>query len=263
MVTPTKEVGMKVGVVVPQGWTGEYEGWDARAAWGRSVAVATQAERLGFESIWLYDHFHTLPDPRDEITFESFTSLAHLGAMTERVRLGHIVLCAGFRNPALTAKMISSMDVHTGGRMELGIGAGWKRDEWEAYGYGFPSTRDRLGALEDQLAVLTAMMAPGHATHEGRFASVEDAINLPRSGTAAACSDHGRRQRTGGHLAPGRPARRRVESRRAHARCRWSARSRWSDLGAKRSTEILRRFPCQCTCSGARRTPLVRHVSSC
>lgn len=170
---------MKVGVVVPQGWTGEYEAWDPQEAWGRSVAVARQAEELGFESIWLYDHFHTLPDPRDEITFESFTSLAHLGAVTERVRLGHIVLCAGFRNPALTAKMISSMDVHTGGRMELGIGAGWKRDEWEAYGYGFPATRDRLGALEDQLAVLTAMMGPGHASHDGRFASVKDAINLP------------------------------------------------------------------------------------
>lgn len=170
---------MKVGVIVPQGWTGEYEGWDSQQAWGRSVAVAQQAEVLGFESIWLYDHFHTRPDPRDEITFESFTSLAYLGAVTERVRLGHIVLCAGFRNPALTAKMISSMDVHTGGRMELGIGAGWKRDEWEAYGYGFPDTRDRLGALEDQLAVLAAMMAPGHATYDGRFASVDDAINLP------------------------------------------------------------------------------------
>ena len=170
---------MKVGVVVPQGWTGEYAGWDPQEAWRRSVEVARQVEALGFESIWLYDHFHTLPDPRDEITFESFTSLAHLGAVTERVRLGHVVLCAGFRNPALTAKMISSMDTHTGGRMELGIGAGWKRDEWEAYGYGFPDTRDRLAALEDQLVVLRAMMAPGHATHAGRFASVHDAINLP------------------------------------------------------------------------------------
>lgn len=171
---------MKVGVVVPQGWTGEYDGWNPARAWRRSVAVARQAEELGFESIWLYDHFHTIPEPREEITFESFTSLAHLGAVTSRVRLGHIVLCAGFRNPALTAKMISSMDVHTGGRMELGIGAGWKRDEWEAYGYGFPDTAARLKALEDQLEVLVAMMGPGPATYHGSFSSVEGAINVPK-----------------------------------------------------------------------------------
>ena len=108
--------------------------------------MARQAERLGFDSIWLFDHFHTVPDPTEEITFESFTSLAALGAITERIRLGHIVICAGFRNPAMTAKMISTMDVQTGGRMELGIGAGWKRDEWEAYGYGFPDTRPRQEA---------------------------------------------------------------------------------------------------------------------
>jgi F420-dependent oxidoreductase-like protein len=170
---------MKAGVIVPQGWTGEYDGWDPRTAWARTVTVAQQAESLGFESIWLFDHFHTVPEPTDEITFESFTSLAHLGAVTSRVRLGHIVLCAGFRNPAMTAKMISTMDVQTGGRMELGIGAGWKKDEWEAYGYGFPAARDRLGALRDQLEIVTAMMEPGRATHIGEYASVEDAINVP------------------------------------------------------------------------------------
>lgn len=170
---------MKVGVVLPLGLSGEYAGWDAVEAWSRTVAVARQVDALGFDSIWLYDHLHTLPDPRDEISFESFTSLAHLGAVTTRVRLGHLVLSAGFRNPALTAKMVSTMDVHTGGRMELGIGTGWKRDEWEAYGFGFPGTADRLGALEDQLAIFTAMMAPGRATHAGRYASVREAVNLP------------------------------------------------------------------------------------
>ncbi len=73
---------MKVGVIVPQGWTGEYDGWDSRRAWERTRAVARQAEMLGFESVWLFDHFHTMPDPTEEITFESFTSLAALGAIT-------------------------------------------------------------------------------------------------------------------------------------------------------------------------------------
>jgi len=171
---------MRAGVIVPQGWIGEYDGWDSTRAWETSKAVARQADELGFESIWLYDHFHTVPQPTEEITFESFTTLAALGALTERVRLGHVVICAGFRNPALTAKMISTMDVHTGGRMEVGIGAGWKRDEWDAYGYGFPSTRRRLDNLRDTLEILRRMMEPGRATYRGEHASVDGAINVPR-----------------------------------------------------------------------------------
>ena len=88
---------MKVGVVVPQGWTGEYDGWEPAAAWARTVAVAKEAERLGFESFWLFDHFHTVPQPTDELTFESFAALAALAAVTNRVRLGHIVICNGYR----------------------------------------------------------------------------------------------------------------------------------------------------------------------
>lgn len=171
---------MKVGVIVPQGWTGEFDGWRPEDAWDRSTSVARAAERLGFESVWLYDHFHTVPQPTEEITFESFTTLAALGALTERVRLGHVVVCSGFRNPALTAKMISTMDVQTGGRMELGIGAGWKRDEWEAYGYGFPGTRERLDNLADGLEIVSRMMTPGRATYEGEHASVNGAINVPK-----------------------------------------------------------------------------------
>jgi len=89
---------MKIGVIVPQGWTGEYKGWNAVDAWHRTVAVAKQSEALGFESIWLFDHFHTVPRPMLEITFEAFTALAALAAETSRVRLGHIVLCAAYRN---------------------------------------------------------------------------------------------------------------------------------------------------------------------
>ena len=171
---------MKIGVLVPQGWTGEYDGWEPRRAWKRSVAVASQADELGFESIWLFDHFHTVPRPRDEITFESFTSLSALAMATTRVRIGHLVICTGYRNPALTAKMISTMDVISNGRMELGIGAGWKRDEWVAYGYGFPDTKERLAILREHLEVISAMLGPGHATFEGERARVREAINVPK-----------------------------------------------------------------------------------
>ena len=174
---------MRIGAIVPQGWTGEYDGWDPVQAWARTVAVAQQAERLGFESIWLFDHVHTVPHPTDEITFESFTSLAALAALTERVRLGHIVICTAFRNPALTAKMISTLDTISGGRMELGIGAGWKREEWLAYGYEFPETKERLARLGDDLAVIGAMLAGdrhAHAWFSGEYARVAGARNVPK-----------------------------------------------------------------------------------
>jgi F420-dependent oxidoreductase-like protein len=174
---------MKIGTIVPQGWVGEYDGWDPLDAWRRTTRVAQEAERLGFESIWLFDHFHTIPRPTDEITFESFTSLSALAALTSRVRLGHIVICTGFRNPALTAKMISTMDSISGGRMELGIGAGWKRDEWAAYGYGFPETKERLARLADDLEVITRMLEGDrhqHATFAGRHSTVRDARNVPK-----------------------------------------------------------------------------------
>jgi F420-dependent oxidoreductase-like protein len=174
---------MKAGVVLPQGWVQEYRDHDPREAWSNTVAVAQAAERLGFESVWLYDHFHTWPTPVDAIVFEPFVSLSALASLTEHVRLGHIVICTAFRNPALTAKMVATLDVVSDGRAELGIGAGWKREEWEAYGYHFPSTRERLELLGEHLEIITRMLdstTDGRATFEGRRASVRGAINQPK-----------------------------------------------------------------------------------
>ena len=112
---------MKLGVIVPQGWTGEYAGVEPREAWRRTVDIARRAEQAGADSLWLFDHFHTTPDPTDEITFEAFTTLTALAAATDRAGLGHIVSCAGYRNPALQAKMLATMDVISGGRMTAGV----------------------------------------------------------------------------------------------------------------------------------------------
>ena len=171
---------MKVGLLIPQGWKYEYNGWDPAAAWARTLELARQSEELGFESEWVFDHFQTVPEPLDEITFESFTTLTAMACATKRVRLGHMVICNGFRNPALVAKLASTLDVVSGGRFELGIGAGWKEDEWLAYGYGFPPTGDRLKALGDGLEIITRMLAPGRATYRGRFNRVVDAVNVPK-----------------------------------------------------------------------------------
>lgn len=171
---------MKIGVIVPQGWTGEYRGLNAVDAWARTRSVAKQSEALGFESIWLFDHFHTVPRPTLEITFEAFTSLSALAAETSRVRLGHVVLCAAYRNAALTTKMISTLDAISAGRAELGLGAGWKRDEWRAYGYGFPDAPERLAIVKDTLEVARAMMTEDRATYAGKQLHIDGAINRPR-----------------------------------------------------------------------------------
>jgi F420-dependent oxidoreductase-like protein len=171
---------VRLGVIIPQGWTGEYAGWDAARAWARSVAVAQKADQLRFDSIWLFDHFHTTPDPTEAPVFESYTSLTALAALTQHVRLGHVVACAGFRNPALVAKMVSTMDVISGGRMNFGIGAGWKEEEWRAYGYDFPDRRARLRQLQDALEIAVRMFRVERATYEGEVSSIDGAINEPK-----------------------------------------------------------------------------------
>jgi F420-dependent oxidoreductase-like protein len=172
---------MKVGLITPQGWKLEYRGWDPAQAWANTVELAKQAEELGFESLWAFDHFTTVPEPEDEMTLESFTHLSAIAMATKRVRLGHMVICTAFRNPALTAKLASTLDVISNGRFEIGIGAGWKRDEWIAYGYGFPPIGERISTFEEHLEVISRMIAPGHATYEGERVHVIDAINEPRS----------------------------------------------------------------------------------
>jgi F420-dependent oxidoreductase-like protein len=171
---------MRAGLVVPQGLQREYAGWEPRQAWERTVEVALRAERLGFDALWAYDHLHTMPRPTDANSFESFTVLAGLAPQTSSVRLGQLVMCSGFRNPALASKMIATLDVVSGGRAELGIGSGWKRDEWEAYGYGFPPPRERSEILSDSLEIITRMLGPGRASFEGKQATVHEAINEPR-----------------------------------------------------------------------------------
>jgi len=171
---------VNLGISLPQGCDREYLGLDARAAWERTLDVARTAEALGFESLWVNDHFQVDPPLIDAPIFEPFVELSALAMATTRVRLGHLVLAAAYRNAALTAKMISTLDVVSGGRAELGIGAGWKEDEWLAYGYGFPGAAQRLAILADHLEVISRMLAPGRATYEGRFASVHDAIHEPK-----------------------------------------------------------------------------------
>ena len=171
---------MRLGISLPQGCDREYIGLSPDQAWRRTIEIAQLCEEAGFESLWINDHFQVDPPVVEAPIFESFVELAGLAMVTRRARLGHLVLAAAYRNPALTAKAISSIDVISGGRAVLGIGAGWKEDEWLAYGYGFPDVRTRLAILRDALEVISRMLAPGRATYRGPYAHVIDAVHEPK-----------------------------------------------------------------------------------
>jgi len=150
-------------------------GFGAMADWAR------RAERAGFDSVWVSDHFFYSfarygADPAPIAAMEPLTSLGGLAAVTERVRLGVLVLGAPFRNPVGTAKMAAAIDAVSGGRLELGLGAGWLKEEFEAFGYAYGSVGERFAILEDTLAIVTGLLgADGAAfSHRGATASVHD-----------------------------------------------------------------------------------------
>jgi F420-dependent oxidoreductase-like protein len=143
--------------------------------------VAQTAERLGFESIWLFDHFHTYFKPVLETTFECWTSTAALARDTKTIRLGQMVTCNSYRNPALMAKMASTVDVLSHGRLDFGIGAGWYEHEYLAYGYEYPPTPgERLRRLAEALQVIKAMWTEPYASFEGDYYKISGAINEPK-----------------------------------------------------------------------------------
>lgn len=172
-VTGRSENGILFGVFAPQGWKMELSSIEGdRAKWDRTVAVAVAAEELGYDSIWLYDHFHNVPRPAHETVFECWTALAALSQVTERIRLGQMVGCNSYRNPALLAKITSTLDVVSNGRLEWGIGAGWYENEYRAYGYDFPKPKDRIGMLRETVEIVRSMWSERETTYKGKYYEV-------------------------------------------------------------------------------------------
>jgi alkanesulfonate monooxygenase SsuD/methylene tetrahydromethanopterin reductase-like flavin-dependent oxidoreductase (luciferase family) len=169
---------MKVGTVALMTWP--VESRTASDGFAESIALAKAAEDLGFESVWAIDHVHHWDDPVTNDIMEPLVLLTSIAAATQRVRIGSLVLCCGFRNPALIAKMAGNIDVASNGRFELGLGSGWMESEWRAYGYGFPSAADRIAALGEDAEIICGMLRNGPTTFHGRFASVDGAVAMPR-----------------------------------------------------------------------------------
>lgn len=161
------------GVFVPQGWKTELAGIDGAAAqWDTTVAIAQRAEELGFDSLWVYDHVHNVPRPAHETVFECWTTIAALSQVTSRIRLGQMVGCNSYRNPALLAKITSTVDVISGGRLDWGIGAGWYENEYRGYGFEFPSPKDRIGMLREAVEIVRSMWTQPETTYRGEYYEV-------------------------------------------------------------------------------------------
>jgi len=172
---------MKFGIDIPNGWKMSLvDIKDPVEAYEAMTNIVTTGDELGYDSAWVVDHFHTVPIPTQEITFECMMMLAALARDTKNIRIGQIVLCNSYRNPALLAKMASTLDVLSHGRLNFGIGAGWYEHEYKAYGYPYPDAPERLRMLREALKVIHAMWSQEEAVFEGKYYQVRGAINQPK-----------------------------------------------------------------------------------
>lgn len=171
---------IKWGAFVPQGWKLEYAGMDGAAAWARTVEIAQAVERLGYNHLWVYDHVETVPRREPTHVFEAFTTLSALSQVTDRVGLGQMVTCAAYRNAGLLAKEAACLDVMSGGRLLLGLGAGWYNQEYRAYGWEFPAASDRLMILEETLRAVKMLWTAEQSTLEGRYVRLNGAFCDPK-----------------------------------------------------------------------------------
>jgi F420-dependent oxidoreductase-like protein len=148
---------MQFGVTLPQ----------IKRTWQETRAAAEEMDRLGFHSVWFNDHLYGVPMPQLPI-MEAWTALSAVAAVTSKVELGTLVSPVGFRNPALLAKMVATLDQISGGRVIVGLGCGWFEEEFRGYGMGFPATRERLQQLDEAVELMRRMWGEEQVTFEGR-----------------------------------------------------------------------------------------------
>lgn len=171
---------MRFGAFVPQGWRLDLVGIPKDKHWSTMLGVAKVIENAGYESLWVYDHFHTVPVPTQEVTYEAWTLMAALAATTDSVRLGQMCTCNSYRPPSYLAKVAASIDVISGGRLEMGIGAGWYEHEYDGYGYEFPKPSVRIGMLREGVEIMQRMWQQDEVTYEGKYYNLKGAICQPK-----------------------------------------------------------------------------------
>jgi len=168
------------GLIVPQGWRGELNHIPAEKARDTILNIVRWAEECKVESLWLYDHFIQQKPSSLGPCFEGWSLLSYLATITHRVRLGMLVLCSSYRNPALLAKMAATLDNISQGRLEFGIGAGWYEEEYRRYGYPYPDVSTRIFMLDESLQIITKMWCEEKPSFKGKYYAIKEAYCQPK-----------------------------------------------------------------------------------
>lgn len=172
---------MRFGLFIPQGWRLDLVGIDPGEQWPVMRDLATYVDgRDAWDSLWVYDHFHTVPVPTHEATHEAWSLMAAYAATTSRIKLGQMCTAMSYRNPAYLAKVAATTDLISGGRVQMGIGGGWYEHEWRAYGYGFPTAGVRLGRLDEGVQIMRDAWREGVVSFDGKHYQVDGAIVEPK-----------------------------------------------------------------------------------
>ncbi|SBS74254.1 putative F420-dependent oxidoreductase [uncultured Mycobacterium sp.] len=171
---------MRFGLFIPQGWRLDLVGIPIEKHWQVMRDLADHADAGPWDSLWVYDHFHTVPMPTDEATHEAWTLMAAYAASTSRIKLGQMCTAMSYRNPVYLAKVAATTDIISGGRVQMGIGGGWYEHEWRAYGYGFPSAGVRLARLDEGVQIMRDAWRDGKVSFAGSHYQVDGAIVAPK-----------------------------------------------------------------------------------
>jgi F420-dependent oxidoreductase-like protein len=171
---------MDFGLFIPQGWRLDLVGIAPERQWEVMRELAQYADNGAWDSLWVYDHFHTVPVPTAEATHEAWSLMAAYAASTSRIKLGQMCTAMSYRNPVYLSKFAATVDVISGGRVQMGIGAGWYEHEWRAYGYGFPSAGVRLARLDEGVQIMRDAWRDGVVTFSGEHYQADGAIAQPK-----------------------------------------------------------------------------------
>ncbi|MCV7318622.1 LLM class F420-dependent oxidoreductase [Mycolicibacterium confluentis] len=172
---------MRFGLFIPQGWRLDLVGIEPAKQWEVMRSLAQYADDgSAWDSLWVYDHFHTVPVPTAEATHEAWSLMSAYAATTSRIKLGQMCTAMSYRNPAYLAKVAATADLISGGRIQMGIGGGWYEHEWRAYGYGFPSAGVRLARLDEGVQIMRDAWRDGVVSFDGKHYQVNGAIVQPK-----------------------------------------------------------------------------------
>ena len=171
---------MRFGLFIPQGWRLDLVDIPTERHWPVMRDLAAYADGGAWDSLWVYDHFHTVPVPTDEATHEAWSLMSAYAATTSRVKLGQMCTAMSYRNPVYLAKVAATADIISGGRIQMGIGGGWYEHEWRAYGYGFPSAGVRLARLDEGVQIMRDAWRDGRVSFDGRHYQADGAIVAPK-----------------------------------------------------------------------------------